>query len=213
MPKTPINYQKSVIYKICCEDVSILDCYVGSTTNLSRRKPQHKCKCNSEHDKGYNYNVYQFIRAHGGWDNWDVVVVEEYPCENKEQLHTRERYHVELLNSTLNKVIPTRTTKEWREDNAGHFKARNKQYGKDNAEHLKAYQKAYQSENAEHIKAREKEYEKDNVEHIKALYKQRYKDNAEKIKAYGSEKIPCPHCNKILSRGYMTRHIKSQHTE
>jgi hypothetical protein len=168
MPKTPIDYKKSVIYKICCNDVSITDVYVGSTTSLSKRKPQHKSKCTNERDKAHNLNLYQFIRANGGWDNWDVVMAEEYPCDNKNQLHTRERYQMELLKANLNSYIPTRTTKE---------------YTKENADKTKQYQK----ENAEHIKARKKEYTK--------------------------EKIACPHCNKMLNRGYMARHIKSQHTE
>ena len=113
MPKTPIDYQKSIIYKICCKDVSITDCYVGSTTNLSRRKPVHKSRCNNESDKAYNSNVYQFIRGHGNWDNWDMIVVEEYPCNSKNQLHTRERYHMGNLHATLNKQVPTRTDKEY----------------------------------------------------------------------------------------------------
>ena len=79
---------------------------------------------------------------------------------------------MENLHATLNKVIPTRTLKEY-----------NKEYYQDNTEYYK-------------------EYYKDNVEHIKA-----------QKKAYNTEKIPCPHCNKILSRCSMTRHIKSQHTE
>ena len=161
MPKTPIDYQKSIIYKICCKDVSITDCYVGSTTNLSRRKPQHKTCCNNERGKKYHLNVYQFIRDHGGWENWSMVVVEESPCESKNQLHTRERYHMELLNSTLNSSIPTRTCKEYQRN-----------YREDNAEKVKAY-----------------------------------------FKAHKSEKIPCPHCNKILSRCSMTGHIRTQHTE
>ena len=198
MPKTPIDYKKSVIYKICCNDVGITDVYVGSTTNLSKRKPCHKSKCNNECDKSHNYNVYQFIRANGGWDNWDVVMVEEYPCDNKKQLHTRERYHMELLNATLNSIIPTRTIKQYQKDNAEHIKARKKEYTKDNAEHIKEYQKEYRKENAEHIKA----WEKENAEHIKARQKQ-----------YENEKIACAHCNKMLNRSSMKRHIKSKHTE
>ena len=98
MPKTPINYQKSVIYKICCKDISITDVYVGSTSNLSRRKPKHKHACAKEGNKSHNLNVYRFIRSNGGWSNWSVIVVEEFPCDSKNQLLTRERYNMELLN-------------------------------------------------------------------------------------------------------------------
>ena len=144
MPKHAIDYQKAKIYKICCKDVNITDCYVGSSTNINRRKSEHKCRCEKEGDAKYNYNVYQFIRDHGGWDNWAMIVVEDFACDNKHELETRERFHIEDLHATLNKQVPTRTLKEW--------------YGK-NAEHIKEYQKEYQ-----------KQYQKDNVEHCK-LYR------------------------------------------
>ena len=192
MLKTPIDYQKSIIYKICCKDLSITDCYVGSTTNLSRRKPAHKTVCNNERNKDYNMNVYQFIRSHGGWENWDIIVVEGFPCESKNELHTRERFHMELLNSTLNSNIPCRTQK-WFEDNSEYIRAQHKQWYENNLEHMRARCKQYYEENAEHIKAQ--------------------KDNEEKRKARDAEKIPCPRCNKILSRSSMTVHIRRKHTE
>jgi hypothetical protein len=42
MPKENIDYSKTIIYKIVCKDVNIKDCYVGSTTNFTNRKGQHK---------------------------------------------------------------------------------------------------------------------------------------------------------------------------
>ena len=198
MPQLPMNYNNSVIYKICCNDISITDCYVGSTTSFQKRKSAHKSACKNERGKHYNLNVYQFIRAHGEWENWSMIVIEEYPCDSKNQLHTRERYHMELLRATLNKQTPTRTNKEWCEDNAEHIK----QYRQDNADHIKVRDKDYKQDNADHIKAYKKAYRQDNADHIKA-----------QKKAYNTEKIPCPHCNKIFSRCSMTPHIRSQHTE
>ena len=167
MPQLPMNYNNSAIYKICCNDISITDVYVGNTTNFIKRKSHHKCACNNERDTAYNYNVYQFIRAHGNWANWSMIVVANFPCQSKNQLHTRERYHMELLNSTLNKVIPTRTEKE---------------YKKDNEEHIRVYQKEWYQENVEKKKACDKKYREENVEHPKAYIKECRKDNAEKIK-------------------------------
>ena len=69
-----------------------------------------------------------------------------------------------------------------------------KEWHKDNV----AQQKAYRENNAEHIK----QYKKDNAETIRA-----------KQKAYKSEKIECPHCNKMFNRGSMTKHIRRKHTE
>ena len=107
MPKYNIDYQKAKIYKICCKDVDVTDVYVASSTNMTRRKYAHKSVCNNENNKNYNFNVYQFIRDHGGWANWSIMIVEDFPCNSKHELETRECFHIEDLHATLNKQIPT----------------------------------------------------------------------------------------------------------
>ena len=147
MPKTPINYSNTIMYKLCCKDTNIKDEYVGHTTNKTRRKQDHKDCCNNPNSKKYNRYVYQFIREHGGWENWSMVVIEEHPCENRNKAETRERYWIETLQATLNKVIPTRTDKEWYEENK---------------EELLKYQQQYREQNREEIK--EKKNQKINCE-------------------------------------------------
>ena len=65
MPRLPIDFSRTIIYKIVCKDLTIKDCYVGATTEFNKRKCGHKCKCVNENCKEYNYKVYQFIREHG----------------------------------------------------------------------------------------------------------------------------------------------------
>jgi len=114
MPK----YENSVIYKIKHnEDYDDNDIYIGSTTNFKNRKGGHKHTCNNEKDKNYNLTVYQFIRDNDGWDNFVMIPIEPYHCNDKDELKIRERHHIDLLRPTLNKVIPGRTKKEWYEDN------------------------------------------------------------------------------------------------
>jgi hypothetical protein len=38
MPKTTIDYSKTVIYKIVCNDLDVKDIYIGSTTEFTKRK-------------------------------------------------------------------------------------------------------------------------------------------------------------------------------
>jgi predicted GIY-YIG superfamily endonuclease len=85
-----VNYKQAIVYKICCDDVNIKDIYVGSTTNFSRRKHQHKSVCNNEYNKGHGYRVYRFIDEHGGWKNWTMVEIEVFEATNKRDLHARE---------------------------------------------------------------------------------------------------------------------------
>lgn len=126
-----VDYKNSVIYKLCCDDTDIQDIYVGSTTNFTLRKSQHKSMCCNANSKKHNLNVYQFIRNNGGWTNWDMIEIERYTAIDKRDLHKRERYWIENLGATLNKRVPSRTQKE-----------SGKLYYQDNREKIKEYQNA-----------------------------------------------------------------------
>lgn len=97
MPKKPIDYSKSIIYKIICNDFSIKDTFVSSTTNFTKKKYQHSWECKVNPTK-----LYQFIRDNGGWENWTMVMIEEYPCKNSLEQVAREMYWRDKLNATLN---------------------------------------------------------------------------------------------------------------
>ena len=55
MPKTLINYQDTIIYKICCNDLNVKYVYVEHTTNFIKRKAIHKSSCNNSGGKQYNF--------------------------------------------------------------------------------------------------------------------------------------------------------------
>jgi DNA repair exonuclease SbcCD ATPase subunit len=184
MPRKAINYSKSVIYKLCCNDPSITDEYVGSTTDKTRRKQEHKCGCNNPNFKKYNYYVYQFIREHGGFDNWSMVVIEEHHCDNKNQLEIRERYYIETLQSTLNKNIPTRTLKEYVEQNKEKISEYQKQYYEQNKEEISEYKKQYYEQNKEEISEYNKQYKEEHEEEISEYKKQYYEQNKEELLKY-----------------------------
>ena len=139
MPRLNIDYSKTIIYKIACKDVSVKDIYVGSTTDFIKRKAQHKSLCNNPNSSKHNFYVYQIIRANGGWDNWSMVEEERFNCVDKLSQSKRERYWLEKLNATLNKQVPSRTDKEYYEDN----KVKIAKYLEDNKAHISATQKAY----------------------------------------------------------------------
>lgn len=107
------NYDNSVIYKICCKDEAITDVYVGSTVNPKNRKHSHKSICNNKDSEKYNFPVYRYIRDHGGWDNWQFVLLEKFPCKDKQELSIRERYWFEMLGARLNSFYPQRSKKEY----------------------------------------------------------------------------------------------------
>jgi predicted GIY-YIG superfamily endonuclease len=90
MPKINIDYSKTVIYKIVCNDENVNYIYVGSTTNFTKRKCDHKNRCNNINGKEYNHKKYVHIRENGGWENFKMIEVEKYPCNDKREAEARE---------------------------------------------------------------------------------------------------------------------------
>jgi hypothetical protein len=159
MPRLPIDYTKAVIYKIVCCDVSVTETYVGSTTNLRNRRREHKHDCNNPNSKQYNRFVYQFIRDHGGFGNFDVVLVENVTgCSDSPSLHARERYWVESLHAELNKQVPVRTQKEWKKDHPEKISENGKNYYKLNRDKIREYQNQYKILNRDKINEKQREF-------------------------------------------------------
>ena len=131
MPRKEIDYSKTVIYKIVCNDLNIKDCYVGHTTEFTKRKNAHKFNSSREASKTANMRVYQTIKSHGGWDNWTMIEIEKFPCKDGNEARSKERFWYEQLNASLNMCKPLKTTEEYAEDSAMHKKNWNSQFGHD----------------------------------------------------------------------------------
>ena len=104
-----VDYSKTVIYKITCNDPSVTNVYVGSTSDFIRRKTEHKSRCINDNLKSCKYRLYHVIRLHGGWYGWTMSEIESFPCHSKKEAHERERYHFILMNASLNMKNPTRS--------------------------------------------------------------------------------------------------------
>jgi len=151
------KYNNTVIYKIVCLDSTITDVYVGSTTDFNKRKRQHKYCCYNENNKDYNLKIYETIRANGGWDNYNIIEIESYPCENDEQQRERERYWYDILKPSMNSQLPLSTKEERKESD----KEYNKEYKK--TEKYKEYlEKNREKRNQNQREYREKTREKRN---------------------------------------------------
>ena len=102
------DYSKTYFYKIVCNDLTIKDLYVNV--------------------KDYNYNVYKFIREHGDWQNWSMILIEQRACGSKLEAAAIEREHYGKLRATLNKCVPNQTKQECV-----------KKYDEQNKEAIRAY--------------------------------------------------------------------------
>lgn len=120
-----IDYSKSVIYKIEHVDNPEL-LYVGSTTDFIRRKSQHKYTCKNINNKKFNLKLYQMIRAHGDWESFKIMIIKEFPCNNKTELVIEEEKHRKELQATLNSIRCFNTIEDTKEQD--------KEYRKNNKE-------------------------------------------------------------------------------
>jgi hypothetical protein len=224
MPKTPIDFSKTVIYKICCNNPVITDIYIGHTTDLRRRRYEHKSHCNNEKSKQYNLKEYQFIRENGGWANWTLIPIEEYSCNNVNEARTKERYWIETLKPSLNSDIPNRSEKEYREENKEVIAKKKKEYREKNKEVIAKKSKEYYEENKDKIIERVKQYTEENKEVIAEYRKQYQIDNKEKLaekkKEYreenkeiinkkACERIKCYTCNCDVPKRHISTHNKT----
>ena len=101
------DYTNSIIYMLVNTfDKDKKNIYIGTTTNWTVRKYQHKRRCNDETDRGYNWKIYRYIRKTGGFQNWEMILIEKYPCNTDIELSRRERYYIEYYNSKLNTAKP-----------------------------------------------------------------------------------------------------------
>ena len=127
MPKIAMDYSKTLIYKIeHIDDDSFV--YVGHTTNFSKRKAQHKSCCNNESDKAFNLKLYQMIRDNGGWDNFKMIEVEKYECNDKREAERREDEVMKELKANMNARQSFRTPKEYYEQNKEKIDKYKKEY-------------------------------------------------------------------------------------
>ena len=97
------DYKNGKIYKLESKEGNVR--YYGSTTQtLKERLRIHK--------KNNNTTSRDILK----YDDCKIILIENYPCSSKKELETRERFYIEN-NECVNKYIPTRTRKEWREEN------------------------------------------------------------------------------------------------
>ena len=144
------RYKNAKIYRIVCNKTGLT--YYGSTCKkLCQRIAQHRTDYKRYLDGKFPYITSFEIIKNG---DYDIILVEECPCENKEQLKARERYHMDN-NDCVNKNIPNRTKLEYYQDNKEAILKQQSEYYQDNREAKLNQKKGYYQANKEKIKERQ----------------------------------------------------------
>lgn len=144
------KFENGKIYKIVSDLTDKI--YIGSTIlPLNERLNLHKNKYKTYIDGKYHYvTSFELIKL----DSYRIELIENFPCNNKYDLEQREafyiRQHEELCS---NKVIPHRTSKEYRNDNKDKISERYKQIYLENQNKICDRVKNYRLNNLEKIKA------------------------------------------------------------
>ena len=217
-----MEYSKGKIYKIL--NNTTLDVYVGSTCQkLSKRLANHKTKLN----EGKQNLLYSKMREIGD-KNFYIELVEDYPCENGEQLKRREGEVIREI-GTLNEKIAGRTKQEHRDDNRENIQQKEAERYINNKEAIKAKRKEHYQENKERINERHKQYNQENQDKLQE-YRDSRKDkkkienhenwenkkdelkqkNKDWVKQ-NNEKILCPICNHTYPKYDKSHHLKRKY--
>lgn len=177
------NYSKSKIYKIYSYEND--DVYYGSTVDtLSRRMTGHRT-----HYKMYKEGKMNYLTSFKILEltSCKIELVENYPCNSKEELLQREGFYIRN-NDCVNKIIAGRTKKEYYETNIDKIKIYqkevNKEYHEQNKDKIKEQKKEYYEENKEYKKQQSKAYYEQNKEYRKQQmieYRQRKKEQQQLI--------------------------------
>jgi len=187
-PAAPVNkYARSKIYKIVCQGTDQI--YIGSTAepSLSRRMYGHRTAYRSwKSGRPTNY-VASFALFDLG--PCEIVLIENWPCNNKDELRSREQFHIDLNRALcVNKcrAIDNRTEEQKKADLQAYYIA--------NREAILAYQLQYYIANREAIMA-------DRAENREA--------NNARILATNSQRIQCA-CGANILKGNVSSHKRTQ---
>ena len=183
-----VNYNNGKIYKI--ESHLGDKIYIGSTTKeyLSQRMDAHRRDYKRwKNGKFTLTNSFKLFDEYGV-ENCQIVLLESYPCNSKDELTAKEAYYIKT-NECVNKIVPQRTSKEYKEDNKERIKKNQKEYQELNKDKLKIYYEA----------------NKDVFNENKKIY---HETNKEYFNTLKNQVIQCS-CGKPYTHSNRVRHNKS----
>lgn len=195
------RYSNGKIYKLVDNTNGAV--YIGSTClPLHKRLYNHKKSYNLWLNKKYHYvSSFKILEN----ENYNIVLIENYSCNSKEELLMKERKWIDELKcvNIYKPIVNIDERKELKkiycEKNKEHIQERNKKYEEQNKEKRKEQKNIYYLINKEKIK----KYYEDNKEIIQQK-KHIYYEASKEISN-------CPICNKEMLNKCIDTHIKTFH--
>ena len=145
------------------------------------------------------------MTENGGFENFYIELVENYPCESLEQLSKREGEVLRSIgNMTMNKLMPGTFAGK---SQAEYDRERNKT--SERRQYKKEYIKIYMQEHSEDQKEYHKNWYQQNKEKQLEDVNRRYQEKKEEINAQKAVKVTCE-CGSCIRKGDLNKHKKSQ---
>ena len=175
LTETTSDIDNYVMYKICPKNKELGLCYIGHTTNFVERMKRHKLQAVNENGNKSHQKHYVSIRQNGGWDEWEMVEIEQFNGKTRLEARMREQELIEEYDANLNtlnayiteekrKATKKAITEKYRENNKELLKEQTKQYKAEHKEIIAEQMKKYREENKEKIYEKTKEYRENNKE-------------------------------------------------
>jgi hypothetical protein len=136
------------------------------------------------------------------YDDARIVLIENYPCANKDELRKRE---YEIIQETENCINKIKALPEVVGLTVGEYQ---KWYNAQNKEYIAARQKKYAEDHKNQLQTQYKVYYQQNCVEIKAARREYASKNMDKIKARNRREIMCD-CGAVIQHGYKKRHDQS----
>lgn len=136
-----MDYKNGRIYKVV-NDVNN-DIYIGSTTQLlCKRMATHRSYAKLKP----NRKLYKCMNS-VGIEHFKIILLENYACNNREELNSREEHYRNLLKPSLNSNRCHITDDDIRQ----YQKDYDKNYRTEHYEDIKQYQKEYYEQHKDHL--------------------------------------------------------------
>jgi hypothetical protein len=184
-----------IMYKIQPKNNDLFFSYIGHTADFSKRCETHKRNTTNIKDrKHYHLKVYQTIRDNGGWDEWEIIELEKYICNDKMKARMREQELMFTHNTNLNtckafitederKKKKQEITNKYKAEHVELIKEQQQQYKQDHKDVIKEQMYKYRQEHKAEIYEKKKQYMEANKEHMQAKKKAWAEANKERLKA------------------------------
>ena len=88
-----IDFSKTCIYIIKCKIPDKNYEYIGTTTSFKKRKYYHKKNAENNVDS----HLYKCINECGGWENWEMTILERVNCSSKAECVQKEKEWIEIM--------------------------------------------------------------------------------------------------------------------